>query len=56
MVSHEEWAALREDVGYIKAKIEVVPDHEERIRSLERKFWGVSAAISAIAAFFGFSL
>ena len=39
----------REDVSYIKAKIEAVPDHENRIRSLERKVWGF-AGVAGIAA------
>lgn len=28
--------AIHQDVAYIKAKIEDLPDHESRIRSLER--------------------
>lgn len=32
----EEITAIREDVSYIRAKIEVIPDHEGRLRSLER--------------------
>jgi hypothetical protein len=42
----------REDVAYIKAKIEVVPDHESRIRALEKKVWGfagVATVLSAVA-------
>lgn len=32
----EEWGQLREDVGFIKSRIEALPDHENRIRVLER--------------------
>lgn len=46
---------LREDVAYIRAKIEMLPDHENRIRRLEKAMWGLPASIIAtVAAFFGF--
>ncbi len=40
-IDHNEWAALREDVGYIKRSVETfteeLRDHEGRIRSLEEQ-------------------
>jgi hypothetical protein len=47
---HEEVSAIREDVAYIRAKIEVIPDHEGRLRSLERfRYAFPSTAIIAAA-------
>lgn len=56
MITAEEWSALREDVGYIKAKIEKVEDHEVRIRDLEKTKWlggGLAALVGALSGFFG---
>lgn len=36
---------IREDVAYIKAKVEAIPDHEQRIRFLERWKWGLPATV-----------
>lgn len=44
----DDIAAIREDVAYIKAKIESLEDHEVRIRGLER--WRYTIPGSAIAA------
>lgn len=55
-ISQEEWASLREDVGYIKARIEGVPALEERVREVEKRQWmlgGIAAVVAAIAGFFG---
>lgn len=44
----EKLDRLLEDVGYIKAKVEAVADHETRLRSLERwklPFIGVMSAL-----------
>jgi hypothetical protein len=49
----EELAAIREDVAYIKAKIESLPDHETRLRTLERFRYaipGVSVLSFIVAA------
>lgn len=48
-----EWAALREDVGYIRAKVERIPELEERTRKLEKRIWGVpgSLLVALLAAF-----
>lgn len=54
-ISSEEWADLREDVGYIKARIEVVTEHEQRIRDLEKSKWmfsGIAALVGALSGFF----
>jgi hypothetical protein len=49
----EDMAQVREDVAYIKAKIEQLPDHEVRIRALERWRWGIPGGlIAAVLAFF----
>ena len=53
MAITDEIAAIREDVAYIKAKIETLPDHETRLRSLERFRYaipGVSALSLIVAA------
>lgn len=57
-VTQDEWAALREDVGYIKAKIEVLPSLDERVRDLEKKWWQFPAAgvLSALLAVFGITI
>lgn len=44
---HEDLFAIREDVAYIKAKIESLPDHEHRLRSLERWRYGVPGSVIA---------
>jgi hypothetical protein len=38
---------IAEDVAYIKAKIEVIPQHEARLRSLEKRVWGIPASLLA---------
>lgn len=49
----EDVATVREDVAYIKAHIESLPDHETRIRSLERWKYGIpGSALAALLAFF----
>lgn len=47
----QDLSAVKEDVAYIRAKVEAIPDHEERLRSLERWKWGLP--VTAILAFFG---
>lgn len=47
-------ADVREDVAYIKAKIEVIPDHEARIRFIERWKYGLPATlVTAVIALAG---
>lgn len=42
---------VREDVAFIKAKVEAIPDHEDRIRWLEKWKWGLPATlITSVAA------
>lgn len=53
---HESLTVVREDVAFIKAKVEAIPDHEQRIRFLERWKWGLPATLItsitvAVAAF-----
>lgn len=57
-VSPDEWGQLREDVGFIKANIVVVGDHETRLRKLEKAsvgrgavrsvFWKVTTVVSTL--------
>jgi hypothetical protein len=45
---------IAEDVAYIKAKIEVIPVHEDRLRALEKRVWGIPASlIAAVLAVLG---
>lgn len=40
----EDVARVREDVAAIKERIDALPDHEQRLRSLERWKWGLPLA------------
>lgn len=58
-VSNEEFQALREDVAYIRGKIDSLPEYEKldgRVRDLEKWKWGLPASlIAALLALFGHS-
>jgi hypothetical protein len=41
----EDLSVVREDVAFIKAKIEALPDHETRIRRVERWMYGLPASL-----------
>jgi hypothetical protein len=41
----DELAAIREDVAYIRAKVEILPDHEDRLRKVEKRQWGMPAGV-----------
>jgi hypothetical protein len=42
------------DVAVIRERIEAIPDHEVRIRKLEKRTWGVPASLfAAVLALFG---
>jgi len=41
----EDITRVREDVAYIKAKIDALPDHEKRLRSLERWRYGIPGGL-----------
>jgi hypothetical protein len=48
-----DMSAVREDVAAIKAHIEALPDHEIRLRTLERWKYGIpGGAIVALLALF----
>jgi hypothetical protein len=47
----EDLIAVREDVAFIKAKIETLPDHETRIRRVEKWMYGIP--VSALVALGG---
>ncbi len=50
MAISEDLARVREDVAFIKSKIEALPDHETRIRVLERFRYAVpSTALLGLA-------
>lgn len=50
----EDITQIREDVAYIKAKVEIIPDHEVRLRGLERWRWGlVGTSLTTALAVFG---
>lgn len=50
----EQIQAVREDVAYIRAKIDILPDHEDRLRTLERRQWGpIGSAVAVLLAVFG---
>ena len=54
---HETLTRVREDVSYIKAKIEVIPDHEVRIRFIERWKYGLPATlVTSVVALIGVAL
>lgn len=47
----EDYAAMREDIGYIKAKVDLLVDDRKRITSLEKKVWAFPGlALVALAA------
>jgi hypothetical protein len=43
----EKLSQIAEDVAYIKGRIEVFPVLEERVRTLEKRVWGVPAGLLA---------
>lgn len=44
-------------LSYIQAKVETLPDHEDRIRKLERRVWGVPGSMMvALMAALGFHI
>lgn len=45
MPIEDDVAAVREDVAYMRAKIEALPDHETRIRRIERWMYGIPASL-----------
>lgn len=51
--AEEKLHRIAEDVSYIKSKIETIPDHEARIRSLERWKWGGGAVTALLAGLLG---
>jgi hypothetical protein len=38
---------MASDIAYIKAKIEVLPDYERRLRSLEKWRWAIPGSLIA---------
>lgn len=56
MIDPKEWAELREDIGYIKAKIEDIADIKHDVDNLQRNQWmigGVAGFLGTVAGFFG---
>lgn len=55
MIPENEWAGLREDVGYIKAKIEVIDKLDDRVSALEKKWWQfpMTAIFALLGSHFG---
>lgn len=43
----EQIAAIREDTGYIRSKLEVVDDHEDRLQKVEHRVWSVPGSLIA---------
>lgn len=50
----EQLQVVREDVAYIRAKIDALPDHENRLRTLEKRQLGVfGSALATLVALLG---
>ena len=54
----EDIIQIREDMAYIKARIEALPDHEIRLRSLERFRYAVpgSTVVALVVSGLGLAL
>lgn len=47
--------AIYDRLARIEARVDAIPDHEDRIRSLEKRFWGIPGSLLvALMALFGF--
>jgi hypothetical protein len=56
MIDPKEWAELREDIGYIKAKVEDIAALKDDVDDLQRNQWmmgGLATVLGTLAGIFG---
>ena len=56
MIDSQEWADLREDIGYIKAKVDEIAVLKTDVKELQRNQWvfgGFAAILGSLSGIFG---